>query len=269
MESSTTQFFQASAPKSASKVSKWRKPALFITCVCAVSMVVATIVVLLDTNGTSSSSSSGSSSDSVGYQSTGPSKGFFFFRNDGDETIACWKSSYGRGVGTIPTSCGDEQYDAGLCYPYCKEGYYGVGPVCWQYCPEGWIDEGALCRKDGSIETIAKDSYGRGVGTIPNDCGEGNEYDAGLCYPECDRFYDGVGPVCWQHCPLIDPVDGGAICCRNATVCQDTIVDLTTELPLAIAQIVISAGSPVAMIKAVVDLINAIFGFVLPSCDKL
>jgi len=26
------------------------------------------------------------------------------------------------------------QYDAGLCYKYCSESYYGVGPVCWRSC---------------------------------------------------------------------------------------------------------------------------------------
>ena len=42
------------------------------------------------------------------------------------------KSTYGRGVGTIPTSCtsGDEK-DVALCYPKCRAGYDGVGPMCW------------------------------------------------------------------------------------------------------------------------------------------
>lgn len=90
------------------------------------------------------------------------------------------KVAYGRGVGT-PLSCAsDEEYDAGLCYTPCADGYNGVGPVCWKQ----------------------NASYGRGVGTIPTQCGAGNEYDAGLCYPQCNSGYHGVGPVCWSDRPL-------------------------------------------------------------------
>ncbi|MCG8667867.1 MAG: hypothetical protein MI867_00510 [Pseudomonadales bacterium] len=96
----------------------------------------------------------------------------------------CWKqdASYGRGVGTIATRCGaGKENDAGLCYPVCRDGYNGVGPVCW------------------STQSL---SYGRGVGTIPENiwtgrCPSGKENDAGLCYPYCREGYNGVGPVCW------------------------------------------------------------------------
>ena len=43
-----------------------------------------------------------------------------------------------------------------------------------------------------------KNSYGRGVGLIPKDCGSEKEYDAGLCYKPCRSGYKGVGPVCWD-----------------------------------------------------------------------
>ena len=55
------------------------------------------------------------------------------------------------------------------------------------------------------------DSYGRGVGTIPTNCGQGKENDAGLCYNRCENGYDGAGPVCWQQCPA-GYVDTGALC---------------------------------------------------------
>jgi hypothetical protein len=32
--------------------------------------------------------------------------------------------------------------------------------------------------------------------TCPRDR---SDYDAGLCYPQCDDGYNGVGPVCWAH----------------------------------------------------------------------
>ncbi|MFO0696186.1 MAG: discoidin domain-containing protein [Polyangiales bacterium] len=46
-----------------------------------------------------------------------------------------YKGSYGRGAGS-PMSCNSSlQYDAGLCYTPCANGYQGVGPVCWGQCP--------------------------------------------------------------------------------------------------------------------------------------
>ncbi len=54
-----------------------------------------------------------------------------------DLGFTCGRRSYGRGVGTIPTTCAaGEEFDAGLCYAKCSGGRVGVGPVCWQNsCP--------------------------------------------------------------------------------------------------------------------------------------
>ncbi len=61
----------------------------------------------------------------------------------GPDTIA--KKTYGRTAGT-PMHCkpGTDN-DAALCYPYCREGFHGVGPVCWERCPSGRTDCGAGC----------------------------------------------------------------------------------------------------------------------------
>ena len=109
-----------------------------------------------------------------------------------DIGVACTKDTKGRGVGTIPT-CGPGQYQSGgLCYPNCKPGYKGVGPVCWQDpCPPDTTDTGVSCTKN---------TYGRGAGTVPNYC-SGGDMDTGLCYPNCNNGYKGVGPVCWGTCP--------------------------------------------------------------------
>ncbi len=46
--------------------------------------------------------------------------------------LPCWKSAYGRGVGKAIHTCSDgEELDGLLCYPTCKAGFSGVGPVCW------------------------------------------------------------------------------------------------------------------------------------------
>ena len=134
-----------------------------------------------------------------------------------------------------------------LCYPKCKQATpsYRVGPVCWQHCADGWVDEGALCRKSGSIETVAKKSYGRGAGS-PMTCADGLVEDAALCYPPCADGYYGVGPVCWERCPLAQgyPVDGGAVCCENKTVCTEKILNLASGLPIAVMEAILSGGDP-------------------------
>lgn len=68
----------------------------------------------------------------------------------------CWRDSYGRGVGKIPSQCDLYEEKQGLlCYPKCRAGYRGVLNVCWQNCPAGSRDDGAFCRYA---------EYGRGVG---------------------------------------------------------------------------------------------------------
>ena len=160
----------------------------------------------------------------------------------------CWKTTYGRGVGTIPSSCGGKQNDAGLCYPYCKTNFYGVGPVCWQQCPAGWANHPASCYKD-IITWYFKESYGRGVGTIPSDC-SGKQNDAGLCYPYCNQGFYGVGPVCWRSCGGDTPTDCGAACATNAGTCVKKIfnmVETVFTMIKNIVEIVVSSGGSAAM----------------------
>lgn len=72
-----------------------------------------------------------------------------------------------RLFGITPDTCPCEkpEYDAGLCYERCEEGYHGVGPVCWantkdigigkvltpESCGDsgyqGWTDTGLLCNE--------------------------------------------------------------------------------------------------------------------------
>ena len=63
----------------------------------------------------------------------------------------CYKGSYGRGVGTIPSDCGEKDNSAGLCYPKCQAGYTGALTTCYQNCPSGYIDTGALCHIDKAL----------------------------------------------------------------------------------------------------------------------
>ncbi len=67
-----------------------------------------------------------------------------------DIGVSCTKKTSTRGTGVV-SSCGpglirDETGGpAGLCYPQCKSGFGGVGPVCWQACSNGLQDCGAGC----------------------------------------------------------------------------------------------------------------------------
>ena len=113
--------------------------------------------------------------------------------------------TYNRGVGKLPTSCGSgKDNNAGLCYPKCRSGYKGVGPVCWQSCGGFGRDDGAFCAKPAP--------YGRGAGNAPK-CRSDEEKNGALCYPKCRSGYYGVGPVCWKGCGGFGR-DDGAFCAK-------------------------------------------------------
>ena len=56
-----------------------------------------------------------------------------------------------------------------------------------------------------------RDSYGRGVGTIPDGCPAGREKIGALCYSRCPAGYKRVGFDCHQICPG-DMSDQGLFC---------------------------------------------------------
>ncbi len=114
-----------------------------------------------------------------------------------------------------------EEKDGLLCYPLCRDGYYGVGPVCWEKCRDSYSDHGAICWRDAHIygngcsgncregykndgctcrrdvHSYVKKSYGRTAGK-PMICRNDEEQSGGLCYPFCRDEHYGVGPVCWK-----------------------------------------------------------------------
>lgn len=168
--------------------------------------------------------------------------------------VSCWKPplsnqrefSYVRGAGYViweGDRCARENQAAGGCeqqgaihYPRCKAGYIGIGPVCWQQlqnCPAGFRDDGLACAKP-PLE-------GRGVGTIPTGC-EVGEYQAGLCYSQCNAGFGGVGPVCWGQCPRAMPVDCGLMCGRSANDCQQAAMQQVSSM----AQVLATALTAVA-----------------------
>jgi hypothetical protein len=184
-----------------------------------------------------------------------------------DDPALCWKQTYTRGVGSVPGQCSAGQdKDAGLCYPKCRDGFKGVGPVCWQSCPSGYRNDGALWYPKCKAGFVAagccicspacpsgmtdigvscqKDSYGRGVGKIPG-CGSGLELDAGLCYPQAAQGFVGVGPVAWGKCPPEFPFNCGAGCAKNQAACATAVTDMTLNtVGVAVNILSFVAGGP-------------------------
>ena len=147
--------------------------------------------------------------------------------SDSGDKLLCWKQSFGRGVGGIGGDCPtDYEKDGGLCYPKCRDGFVGVGPVCWQKCPSRYRDDGAFCAK--------AEAYGRGAGypwkfgdtafdlsAARGRCegengGSGTcEQDGAIYYPKCKEGFVKVGCcVCSPACPP-GSTDIGVSCAKS------------------------------------------------------
>jgi len=120
-----------------------------------------------------------------------------------------------------PDTCPKDrpEYDAGLCYPKCRDGYHGVGPVCWA------------------------DSFNRGVGTpvLPEDCPEGYKVDSALTCSKplsCSTYCDGNwswsdGGFCHTKCEggLWGRLNHGGQCTKTSDIPEDANPgDYNTEM---------------------------------------
>eukprot|EP00052_Salpingoeca_macrocollata_P028310 m.272878 g.272878 ORF g.272878 m.272878 type:complete len:207 (-) comp22848_c0_seq1:56-676(-) len=82
-----------------------------------------------------------------------------------------------------------------VCYPNCRSGYGGEGPVCWAYCRRGYTNHGLTCYKN-IISWYFKASYGRGAGKI-SFCGASYpRLINGRCYAPCKPGYVNFGVFC-------------------------------------------------------------------------
>ncbi len=139
-----------------------------------------------------------------------------------DIGVSCKMPSKGRGVGVARNVCAPNvpDFDAGLCYENCPDGYNGVGPVCW---------------------TEKATSKPRGAGVIPDQCPPDHPvFDAGLCYSTCPNpEYAGIGPVCWGGCGgrYSEPCGVG---CATSTISCGLV---TTEMVVAPLEMIASIAS--------------------------
>ena len=112
------------------------------------------------------------------------------------QVCICWEGSYGCGVGRPITTCSSGLEQGGLlCYPPCRDGYDGVGPVCWRWCSAfsepGIVDTGAFCQR--SLYITGADNgacpwcdvrvlaFAKGCSTCPATNGNGVSYVNGGC----------------------------------------------------------------------------------------
>lgn len=168
-----------------------------------------------------------------------------------DIGVSCKKPARDRGVGVAVDTCpaGSER-DGALCYPACNAGYTGAGPVCWSQCPQGYQDDGATCRKDPII--VAKMSKGRGAG-VPLICAGGLEESAAFCYPPCGEKSDGIGPVCWGHCPSSMPYDCGAACAVSEADCIASVQKMLIQGAKMAVDVITFGGSTALDVKGSMD----------------
>ena len=123
----------------------------------------------------------------------------------------CWRDSFTRAAGTIPSDCEYSQEKQGLlCYPKCPSGYAGQGPVCWQSCPAGMVDNGVGCTKPAPKGRGAGYTW-QGSDGISSDgmlarCtasnSQGCEMWGAIAYPKCEAGYANFGAnICTPVCP--------------------------------------------------------------------
>lgn len=130
------------------------------------------------------------------------------FENNGQlHTITSITKKITLNTGKPLSTCDPSQEKNGLlCYPKCKTGMNGVGPVCWanlqdvgigtpvqlEDCPAGWSNDGLTCREPIScaqgLDFFKHGcSGGRVVGRLNNGgtCPSDRERIDGLCYKRC------------------------------------------------------------------------------------
>jgi hypothetical protein len=114
----------------------------------------------------------------------------------------CWKDSYTRGVGAVPTSCASgEQMIGLLCYANCPAGMARFGFDCHSICPSGMRDDGLFCRRPeygrgGGYSWSFSDGFSNDgmISRCENDKGRGNcEMWGAIAYPKCNPGWHTAG----------------------------------------------------------------------------
>jgi hypothetical protein len=123
---------------------------------------------------------------------------------NGEDLVSFEKDAKGRRlIGFTPDTCpaSKPELDAGLCYESCEGGYHGVGPMCWantknvgigtipnlkfrQQTTTSWGSVGCTGGRPFRIQGYG-DCYNITVNVPYQECPDGKEMVAGLCYNKC------------------------------------------------------------------------------------
>ena len=167
-----------------------------------------------------------------------------------NQGLFCRATEYGRGGG-YPWKFGDGLNDKGMIkrcekdhgkgncqkqglifYAKCKPGYTNIGLICRPKQPN--------CKALGlggqlDLSCAKKVAIGKPETGI---CSSGQENDAGLCYKNCKKGYDGVGPVCWGDKPK-----GWVNCGMGAAKDSKTCASITFGQVAAVGEIALFVGT--------------------------
>jgi hypothetical protein len=121
------------------------------------------------------------------------------------------------------------------CKTGCKSGYLTHPLTChlplhvlWQCggnCKSGY-QRTSVCTCAQGPDTYGRLLHGEYSSPAIKVCSSNLQPDAGLCYNYCNNGYYGIGPVCWKRCPRDAPHFCGALCTKNAAICDKKIAEL-------------------------------------------
>jgi len=177
-------------------------------------------------------------------------------------------SGYERNGALCYPLCQQGYYGVGpVCWESCPAGYHDDGVTCRQglkiisadnsncpwydkcgltlkkgcsTCPpdQNYVNDGCTCRIP--LDIITKKSYGRTAG-IPLVCNSSLDESGALCYPQCPGNFSGNGPVCWQQCSTMYPVQCGWMCGNPGFNCSQEVTDFISA---ALQEVVACAAGP-------------------------
>jgi hypothetical protein len=125
---------------------------------------------------------------------------------DGEDLLSFERNAKGtRLFSTTPDTCplNKSEYDAGLCYEPCDDGYNGVGPMCWAHTQNVGIGTipgleaykervtmwGSIgCSRGRSFRFKGYDDcYEFDMWKLRQVCYDDRENKDGLCYRKCPK----------------------------------------------------------------------------------
>jgi len=135
------------------------------------------------------------------------------------------------GFGIVLTVITAIATSVGIALPIILKGDEGVCDPGWRKISDVWPSYLDLIPGVGDIMGVIAPYI-----CYLDGCDSSEQEDAGLCYPHCDKGYDGVGPVCWNKATETEPKgpgipkgcpdgwqDDGALICkeRSGRICGD------------------------------------------------